>query len=75
MDPVPQMGLVQPVQAPPPPQPRPASKNSGLAITAFVFSLLLFVPILPLIGAILGIVSLANGIFPNRVLRHGLAVN
>jgi hypothetical protein len=36
-------------------------KMSALAVAAFILSLLFFLPFIPLIGAILGIVSLARG--------------
>jgi hypothetical protein len=41
-------------------QPIPRQKMSGLAITAFVLSLVFFLPVVPLVGAILGIVALAT---------------
>ena len=48
------------------------TKTSGLAITAFVLSLLIFIPILPIIGAILGIVAVAKIKPPQR--GKGLAI-
>jgi len=54
---------MEPVQAGAPLSSPPASqpgKTSGLAVTAFILSLIFFLPIVPLIGAILGIISLAT---------------
>ncbi len=39
------------------PYPPSSTKTSGMAITAFVLSVLFFIPLLPLVGAILGIVA------------------
>jgi type IV pilus assembly protein PilA len=48
-----------------PPQPEPAKtaakKGNGLAVTGVVFASLFFLPIIPLVGLILGIVTLATG--------------
>jgi hypothetical protein len=43
------------------PQPSRPGGTSGLAITAFVLSLLFFIPLAPLVGALLGIVGVARG--------------
>ncbi len=56
-----------PRNAPPPGTPRP---GQGLAITALVLACLFFVPLLPLIGLILGIVALVK----SRPGDRGLAI-
>jgi hypothetical protein len=61
--------------APPPESlPRPAVRpsTSPLAITAFVLSLLFFLPLLPFIGFVLGIIALATWKAPRR--GRGLAI-
>jgi hypothetical protein len=49
-----------PELAPPPITPPPKQKN-GLAIVGVVFASLFFIPLLPLVGLIIGIVVLATG--------------
>lgn len=58
--------MVQPIapQGGPPPTGAPLvarQKMSALAVTAFVLSLLFFLPFVPVVGSILGIVALARG--------------
>lgn len=63
---------MQPAPAPAaPPAPR---KTSGLAITAFVLSLLFFLPLLPLIGSILGIVATVRLSSRKHLGGMGLAI-
>lgn len=52
--------------------PQPQQKTSGLAITAFVLALLFFLPLIPLIGSVLGVVALIRH-RPDRGGR-GLAI-
>src|SRR3954470_21161350 len=43
------------------PQPPPPRKGNGLAITALVFAALFFIPLMPTIGLILGVIALLSG--------------
>lgn len=56
-----------------PPPAQPPAKTSGLAVTALILSLVLCLPVLPLIGAILGLAALGATRKPN-MKGHGLAV-
>jgi hypothetical protein len=49
------------LNAPQPQMPRKSGGGNGLAITALVFAALFFVPLLPTIGLILGVIALATG--------------
>jgi hypothetical protein len=59
-----------PPESPPRPPVRPTT--SPLAITAFVLSLLFFLPLLPFVGFVLGIIALATWRAPRR--GRGLAI-
>lgn len=53
---------------------QPAKKTSGLAIAAFVLSLLFFAPPLPFIGFVLGIVALVKAKDEPMARSKGLAI-
>lgn len=59
---------------PAPPQPAQRRKTSGLAVTAFVLSLLFFIPLLPLIGSILGVVAVVRLTSRKNLGGMGLAI-
>lgn len=49
-------------------------KTSPLAIIGFIFSLLFFIPVVPFIGAILGIIALVKISGNNKLKGKGLAI-
>ncbi|MCA9667709.1 MAG: hypothetical protein KC503_19050 [Myxococcales bacterium] len=72
---VPNPAEMQPQQQQPYQQPQPQTprqKTSGLAIAALVLACIVFLPILPLVGAVLGVVAVAK--LPSGAPGKGLAI-
>lgn len=70
--PVPQAVSVTPTPAAPTSEPK--KKNSKMAVTGFILSLIFCVPVFPFIGLILCIIALRNKAYKNGLAKAGIVI-